>query len=320
MKGELRYQGDSEIGYYHKKINCEGKFFKRMREQLHQFFGFFDFEEMILVCNKKLLVNFINQRDLLQSRIQSSPYLFQQKSWQLLATGLVCRMWVYQTYIKRVLQFPWNTEETLVPIVPMLHATSVSVAEQICENGFATLSKLDSGFYGRGIYFTSFTEYAFLYLKSDPCYIVSLVCPGNVYPVIEGPNDEASLKGCAIKVGYTAHYVNVTLSGLPSPIEDEFYDELVVNQESQITPALILKLNPQTVSEKCMKYLGKLKITPLRTSLDFSKSDGVPTSNGDSFSGCERSFVEEWIHLTQDEEMLGLISQLPKGDDMDVES
>lgn len=37
-----------------------------------------------------------------------------------------------------------------VPIVPALHGTDINIAHSIAENGFANLSSLDAGFFGKG--------------------------------------------------------------------------------------------------------------------------------------------------------------------------
>jgi len=59
----------------------------------------------------------------------------------------------------------------------------------ICSTGFATLSVLDAGWYGQGVYFTSSARYAVPYYatKKDPAIIIAYVIPGNIYPVIEHP-------------------------------------------------------------------------------------------------------------------------------------
>jgi hypothetical protein len=82
------------------------------------------------------------------------------------------------------------------------------------------------------------------------------------YPVHESHQGPESLKGHSIKTGFTSHYVLVHKHGsaLTEPKESmflyqytfsisywthnlaDFYDEIVVHEESQIVPAFILKL------------------------------------------------------------------------------
>jgi hypothetical protein len=44
---------------------------------------------------------------------------------------------VYQKYLERVDQFPWNEEEEgdSLPILPLLHSTDSEIAAKICETG-----------------------------------------------------------------------------------------------------------------------------------------------------------------------------------------
>jgi len=119
------------------------------------------------------------------------------------------------------------------------------VAEKICENGFATLSSVDGGYFGKGIYFTSHILYTLPYIanRKIPAVILSWVIPGNVYPVIEAHDGTDTLLGTALKSGHSAHYVLTNQKGeCLVRKENEYYDELVVSQESQITPAYIFQI------------------------------------------------------------------------------
>lgn len=65
-------------------------------------------------------------------------------------------------------------------IVPTVHGTSVADAMSICQSGFAALGKTDAGWYGKGIYFTTYALYTLTYMKlhDQPALIVSWVLPG----------------------------------------------------------------------------------------------------------------------------------------------
>lgn len=56
---------------------------------------------------------------------------------------------------------------------------------------------------------------------------------GNVYPVIEHPDGQDSIKGQALQTGFDSHYVVTGYRGLPA---SELFDELVIAQEQQGTP------------------------------------------------------------------------------------
>ena len=74
-----------------------------------------------------------------------------------------------------------------------------------------------SGWYGKGIYFSSYSTYTlpYIYQKPEPSIIISWVVPGHVYPVIEEPHGDCrtSLKGKALKNGFNSHFVLTTMRG-----------------------------------------------------------------------------------------------------------
>lgn len=78
--------------------------------------------------------------------------------------------------------------------------TTRETAGNIAHTGFTTVSSYDSGYFGRGIYFTSSIDNAKFYslnqAKSQKlCLILSVVIPGNVYPVTEHHKGPNSLQG-----------------------------------------------------------------------------------------------------------------------------
>lgn len=89
----------------------------------------------------------------------------------------------------------------------------MAIAWKVCATGFANLSSLvrlksclsltwfqDDGFFGKGIYFTTYALYALPYFstKSDPAVILSFVLPGCSFPVIEHTEGKDSLVGYVV--------------------------------------------------------------------------------------------------------------------------
>jgi hypothetical protein len=58
------------------------------------------------------------------------------------------KVWVMEQYEARVRSLSWNAC-LAIPIVPSVHGTDFLVAEKIAETGFAMLSSLDSGYFGK---------------------------------------------------------------------------------------------------------------------------------------------------------------------------
>lgn len=114
--------------------------------------------------------------------------------------------------------------------------------------GFANLSTVDGGFFGKGIYLTGSVRYALPYVvneKKNPALLVCFVVPGNVYPVIEDTNSQETLFGKPLQSGYQSHYVLTNAKGEVHTREslknEQIFDEIVCSQESQVrTPTLHL--------------------------------------------------------------------------------
>jgi len=133
-------------------------------------------------------------------------------------------------------------------VIPAAHGTGLSIAKAISKTGFAALSSLDSGFFGKGIYFSTSSKYALPYatLQPDPVIIISYIVPGNIYPTSEQHKGPNSLAGKPLKTpGYNSHYVLTRTDGfaLSNPTESPFYDEIVLPEECQVVPAFIVILD-----------------------------------------------------------------------------
>lgn len=130
--------------------------------------------------------------------------------------------------------------------------------------GFATLSQLDAGWYGKGMYFTSSAMYSLLYMKSQsPAIILCWALPGHVYPLTEHPNQPGSMWGQALQAGFDSHYVLTTYGGFPAPppaqtspgtIGKGLFDEIVINQEQQVIPAFIITFKPENLQQLWNSY------------------------------------------------------------------
>jgi len=178
----------------------------------------------------------------------------------------------------------------LAPVIPTIHGTSGTSAWLIVAGGFATLSSLDAGYYGAGIYFTTSAKYAVPYFatKPDPSILISWVMVGNAYPVIEHPRKKGSLAGMIIKPGYQSHYVCTDNKGMPYPkITADYqnvYDEIVINQESQVAPAYVLMLDRDSFPKLIVEFNRKTAVPRGEASMS-STTDDETTAKGRSTAG-----------------------------------
>jgi len=195
-----------------------------------------------LIFNPTLATNFSNKKGIMENLYKSNTPI--EENWKE-KDNLELRTRLIQEFHRKIDLYEWNNNQN-IPILVGLHGTEEMVAWKICGSGFATLSSLDAGWYGVGLYFTTSTDYALTYcaIKLDPCILVTLVIPGNAYPVTESKAGPNSLLGKPLTRGYHSHYVHTSRNGeVLEKFNENFHDELVVNQESQVLPIFLLVLD-----------------------------------------------------------------------------
>jgi hypothetical protein len=75
--------------------------------------------------------------------------------------------------------------------------------------------------------------------------------------VIEHPHYDGSFMGTAMTPGYHSHYVLTRKDGYPCPkilYEEQFYDELVIEQEASILPFYLLKISTDNLSTLALAF------------------------------------------------------------------
>jgi len=226
------------------------------------------FSDVYAVHNMILLNGFATKHVSLTSQVTTNPGEFMKDNWKEKDDPTGVRAWTRDRYDHWVERFNWNTN-IKVKIVPAVHGTNEDVAYSIIKTGFVALSKLDSGFYGKGIYFTTSVLYALPYFstKKSPAVIICLVISGNAYPVIEHPQKSPqSFLGAALVPGYHSHYILTRRNGDPcsevmsGETGDGFYDELVIEQEAAILPFYFIKI----AKEKLLRLINSLSQDEIR--------------------------------------------------------
>jgi len=296
------YHGNNQTGYYYKEFDQKGSHFRRVQEMFNSFgASSFEIKSVTAVYSSVLVANFVGTYRIQKSRVNVDPQLFSKQTWRNSRIAEQ-HLFVYDQYLNRAKLFPWN-QESQVFIVPVAHGTSQANAEKICATGFAALSSLDSGYFGKGIYFTSFVMYTlpYLALHRTPTILISYVLPGNVYPVIEDHLSEASLAGKGLKGNATSHYVVTNKKGraITEMDPEGTFDEFVIPQESQIVPAFLVQVSSSNFTQLCQQWArevpkpdgpaGERKPSYLATvSLEESTNDdtdGFPIHFGNSQAG-----------------------------------
>jgi hypothetical protein len=260
-----------------------------------------DVKKAYAVHNQTLKDSFDAMRLTYKNRVKDNGALFQSTNWQNKdPNGL--RSFVANHLRSFIGQCGWNIPGDHAPVIPAVHATREDAAWSIAKLGFATVGALDAGWFGKGIYFTSYPEYASFAYCLDPAeaiLVIALVTPCNAYPVIEDPNGPESLKGTKLRAPhYQSHYALVqsgSKSGYPisSQAPGTFFDELVVDQEAMVLPAYVIVVDKNSIttalakvdearlaSYQDAKYTG-LELASGLKELDtnFSDNDMIPLSD-----------------------------------------
>jgi hypothetical protein len=247
------YKTDIEPPYFFKELKEDSKskeviLFNQFREYLD--FGEIKVANFWAICSRVLATSMSNVFSVQKARFVTSPDKFcSQKSWQ--NKNRDHRQKVINMFLQRCHNWEWNSNLDISKglLLPMVHGTELSLGWKIASAGFATLSTLDAGFYGRGIYFSSSAMYTLPYFanKRRPAILICLTAPGNPFPVIESPNKDHSMLGRPMISGFQSHYAITTVSGFP-PSDKKFdsvkkYDELVISQEAQIVPMYLVEID-----------------------------------------------------------------------------
>ncbi|CAF0977353.1 unnamed protein product [Didymodactylos carnosus] len=140
-----------------------------------------------------------------------------------------------------------------VRIVRMWHGCNRETLPYLLSNGFATLGKIDDGWYGRAMYFTSSAKYA---LRYGNCLIMCYILLLNPFPVVtnDAPHGASPTTfrfyGRGNYKNYQCHYIPVaptdrdpTTTDYRPPtngIDGALYDELAVFQEINILPQVVV--------------------------------------------------------------------------------
>lgn len=261
------FTGNSKSGYYSRVYRQGSEDYRKVESLLSTHFkkGRIQIAGITAVYNPALSTSFVNQWRVMTTRKLHSSEMFFARTY----TKDVAKMAVMDYFDRDLLQFtPYNRELT-IPLIPVLHGTDYVTSEMIARTGFAALSSLDEGFFGKGIYFTTSLPYTLPYAlaKKRPTVIVSYVNAGNVWPVTEEHKGPRSLKGGAIKSGYNSHIALTNKGGTiyHADVDDTVCDEIVIAQESQILPAFLIELSADSCLEEFEKWSRVLPVATMTT-------------------------------------------------------
>jgi len=105
------------------------------------------------VLNEMLAKSFNVNTEIIAKRHETGAALFKKTDWKT-KDRQELRQNVADRFEEMVKGYSWNSplspEKSPSPVVLAIHGTTVSIAQKILSNGFATLSTTDNGYYGCG--------------------------------------------------------------------------------------------------------------------------------------------------------------------------
>ncbi len=168
-----RYNSSGKAGYYSREYAQESDEYSRVEALLASIHkkGTIQLDSIVAIYNPALTTSFINQWKMTITRLHKSVDQFFAVTYKRDEN----KMKVIEYYETQVLLPATHNKNLDIPLIGALHGTDYAIAEKIAATGFAALSSLDAGFFGKGIYFTTFLLYTLPYCcgKRNPCIILS---------------------------------------------------------------------------------------------------------------------------------------------------
>ena len=210
----------------------------------------YEVSKVEVIFNKTLVKGFEAKIQLLEQRHESAVHAPQWKTETKEKQQKEVRERVDYTLHTEVEKYAVATRH--VNILPMFHGTNPKLFDSIFRIGFDILASKDStdaGYFGRGLYNTSYAEYAWR-VYSTGGLVLNWVAFYSAFPVIK--EDMKTLMGSAKYGNYDAHYALVKPMNPSNPKEKVYipvglkdkatYDELVVFESTQVLPRYVVTL------------------------------------------------------------------------------
>ena len=158
-------------------------------------------------------------------------------------------------------------------MIPLVQKVPRKLARAVSRFGFAMVPSMEGNKYGQGVYFTGSMSHAndtqrhmfrgdSATAPDDYVFLISLVAPGNSYPVVESASawdDSSSRAGKACVPGYQSHYVLLSRAGDPAPLthpDTMVTDELVLAEAALALPLFIVEAEVRKVDPPPFFFLG----------------------------------------------------------------
>lgn len=178
-------------------------------------------KSLTLVNNPTLRASLRSSIRLLEGKLGDTRSLFQREDWKMGPdTELKKEVLAYLgDYASSFNNKGWN-DGSEPPLVPMIQKLPSTLAHLVAKCGLAVLPVEDNGLFGRGYYFTNNIDHLDACTASIPLlndirlstgvedvYLLSLVLPGNSFPLLDTEENSAVEMSCA--PGYQSNFATI---------------------------------------------------------------------------------------------------------------
>ena len=173
-----------------------------------------------------------------------------------------------------------------IRVVAAVHGVkSLEHATKLATGGLACVAKSDAGYFGRGIYLSTYADYVmndpFGYCgvqpdTNDKWLLVCWVVTGNVHPCIK------QTIGKAFAAGHDAQYARVDFNSVVQKVPaDGRFDELVVEQEHHVLPRYLISLRNDAALGFARSFATPTLATPTSVQFRVASASGEPLLPGE---------------------------------------
>eukprot|EP01127_Copromyxa_protea_P018941 TRINITY_DN6057_c0_g1_i3.p1 TRINITY_DN6057_c0_g1~~TRINITY_DN6057_c0_g1_i3.p1 ORF type:complete len:742 (+),score=89.65 TRINITY_DN6057_c0_g1_i3:1693-3918(+) len=147
---------DSSGKFFKKELSTSSEDFQKLAEL---FYGHLkasarvEIKEAYAIYNPLLVTSFMNYRSIITTRMVEQSNIFAKQDWQQ-SKAVAKKQLVFDKYLKRCIDMGWNNALD-VPILVTCHGTTWNLAVAIASTGFSSLSSVEGGWHGVGVYFTT---------------------------------------------------------------------------------------------------------------------------------------------------------------------
>ena len=225
-------------------------------------------------------MTFDMHRDMLGKHHRENAALYRNSAWRDAVDGHQRNLF-FRHLSSQIVRLRSEFNDGSLPfVVPGFTGITEQLGRQVAEQGFAGMVPAEGGYFGKGLYFSSVLPHATALSPGGDVKVclLSLVIPGNPYPITEPPFVEAGqpnpagLAGKPCRQGYQSHYTLVDTDPRTNPFPTKLSgdpadhvrrklvaDELVVFDAAQALPLFLFSFRAPPIGHQASSSASSSK-------------------------------------------------------------